>query len=144
MLCQSQSECSSQIIQQFHLVLGIGSERIHMAVDITTGGCEIVFTPIGTEDGGRVSCKAQNGFQLSLHHTLFLRLHVVAYGIGLGGYIILFAVAETIYHEIGLNRVLRSKLIDTAHIPSQSFIAHLVIGTASNIAARFRAISNLV
>ena len=144
MMRQSQSQCRRQVLQQRHLVLGIGSERIHMTVDITAGGIEILLAPVGTEDGGRVRCQSQDGFQLSLHHALLLRLHVVANGIGLRGHIILLAITETVHHEIGLNRVLGRKLIDSAHVPSQSFVSHLVVGTASDIAACFWAIGYLI
>ena len=33
-------------------MLGIGGQRIDVLVDVARGGCEIVLSPVGTNDGG--------------------------------------------------------------------------------------------
>ena len=126
------------------LVLGIGRQRIHMLVDVATGGGQVILAPVGSEDGRRVAGQTEDGLRLSLHHALLLRLHVVANGIRLGLHVIFLSVAETIHREVGLQRVLLRKFIDATHIPSQSFIAHLVVGTARDVGVGVRAVGNFI
>ena len=73
-----------------------------MLVDITTGSCQILLTPIGAKDGGGILGKSKDCLQLSFHHALLLGLHVVANCICLRLHIILLAIAETVYNKISL------------------------------------------
>ena len=115
-----------------------------MLVDVATGGGQVILAPVGSEDGRRVAGQTEDGLRLSLHHALLLRLHVVANGIRLGLRVILLSVAETVHREVGLQRVLLRKLIDAAHVPSQSFVAHLVVGAASDVGIGVRAVGDFV
>ena len=54
-MCQTQAEGGREVFQELDLVLGIGCEGIDLLIDVTRGGCEMILSPVGTEDGG-ASC----------------------------------------------------------------------------------------
>ena len=71
-MCQSQTEGGGEVFQELHLVLGIGCEGIDLLIDVTRGGCEMILSPVGTEDGGAVGGESQDGLDLTVHHALLL------------------------------------------------------------------------
>ena len=104
-MCKTKSERSCDILQESHLMLSIGCKGIDVFVDVARGGIQIILAPISPEDSGRVRGQSQDGLQLSVHHALFLRLHIVAYSIILRSDIILLAITETIDGKVGLKGV---------------------------------------
>ncbi len=130
---QSQTDGGSEVLEEHLLVLGIGSQGIDALVDIARGGLQVILAPVGTEDGGGVACESKDCLQLAVHHPLFLRLDIVADGIVARGDIVLLAIAETIDGEGCLERILSGELIDTSDIPTEAFVAHLVVGTAGDV-----------
>ena len=83
-------------------MLGIGCQRIDVLVNVAARSSEILLTPIGTKDGGRILGKTKDCLQLSFHHALFLRLHVVANLIGLRLHVVLLTITETINDKVSL------------------------------------------
>ena len=75
---------------------------------------------------------------------MFLGLHIIVDGIGLGSHVILLAVAETVNGEVGLQRVASRELVDTAHVPAQALVTHLIVGAAGDVSARFGAVGDFV
>ena len=104
----------------------------------------MVFAIVCSEDGGRVGREAEDGFQLAFHRTLLLRLHIVADGIGLGLHVVLFTIAETVDGEVGLQRILRGKFVDTSNVPAEPLVTHLIICATRDIGTSVRTIGNLV
>ena len=141
---QTQSESGRKVFHQFHLVLGISSDAIHLLVDIARSSLEVVLTPIGTKDGSGVFRESEDGLQITLHHTLFLRLHIVAHGIVFRCHIILLTITEAVDGEIGLQGVLTCKLIDASKVPTEPFVTHLVVSTACDVFAALRTICYLI
>jgi len=47
-------------------------------------------------DSGAIFGESENGFQLGIHHVLFLRLHIIANGIVFGLHIVLLSVTKTV------------------------------------------------
>ena len=141
---QTQAHGCRQAVKEQHLVLGEGGCRISILVDIARGGGEVILAPIGTKDGGGVVHQSQDSLELCLHRALLLGLHIIVDSIGLGGHVILLAVAEPVNGEIGLQGVAAGELVDTAHVPAQAFVAHLVVGTACDVLAGVGAVGDLV
>ena len=83
-------------------MLGIGGKGVHMLIDIARGRFQIILAPIGSENGGGVLRESEDSFHLSIHHHLFLRLHIVADGIILRLHVILLTITETVYDEVCL------------------------------------------
>ena len=131
-------------VQQFVLMLGVGRQRIGVLVDVARGGRQIVFAPVGTDDGRTALQQTEHGLQVSLHRALLLGLHVVARGIVLGVYGILLAIAEAVDGEVGLQRVAVGELIDTAQIPAEALVAHLVVGASRDVLTRVGTVGDLV
>ena len=144
MMRQSKAQGECEVALQLRLVLGIGCERIHMLIDIARGSVEILLSPVGSEDGGRMFGQRENRLHITLHHQLFLGLHIIAYGIGLGCHIVLLTIAETIDGKVGLQRVLGIKFIDTTQVPAEALIAHLVVVATRDVLTGFRTIGNLI
>ena len=141
---QAQSYGSRKVFEEFLFVLGIGCQTVDMLIDIARGCRQIILAPVGPEDGRSVFQESENGFHLAVHHALFLRLHIVAHGIALRSHIVLLAIAETVNGEIRLKRVLRRKLIDTADVPAETLVAHLVVGTARDVRTCLRSVRLLI
>ena len=66
---------------------------------------------------------------------MLLRLDIGSNGktISLIFHIVLLAIAEAVDGEVGLQRVLGSKLIDASNVPSEALVAHLVVGAALDV-----------
>ena len=116
-------------------MLGIGGKGVHLTADVARRGVQAVAAPVGADDGGRGLRQSEYGLELSLHRALLLRLHVVAYGVGLRLYVVLLAVAEAVDGEAGLQAVAAGHLVDGAQAPAQSLVAHLVVGAADGQSA---------
>ena len=125
-------------------MLGIGRQRIGMLVDVARGRRQIVLAPVGTYDGGTALQQTKHGLQVTLHGTLLLGLHVVADGIVLGLYGILLAIAEPVHGEVSLQRMAIGELIDTAQIPAEALVAHLVVGASRDVLTGVGTVRNLV
>ena len=141
---EPQSKGSREVVEEAHLVLRIGSESIHVLVDIARRGREEILPPVGTEDGCGMGREAEDGLEFTLHQALFLRLHIVADGIGLRLDIVLLAVAEAVDSEVGLQRVAAGELVDAPQAPSETLVAHLVVGAAGNVGTRLGPVGEFV
>ena len=141
---QAQSERRRQVLQEQHLVLGVGCQGIDVLFDVARRGGQVVLAPVGTDDGGGVGGQPKDAFQFALHRTLLLRLHVVADLVGLRLHIVFLAIAETVDGEVGLQRVAIVELIDAAEVPAQALVAHLVVSTTRDVLSCLRAVCDLV
>ena len=64
---------------------------------------------------------------------LTLREKIVTHLVRLGFHIVFLAITEAVGGESRLERVLLRELVDTTSIPSEAFVAHLIVSTSRDV-----------